>query len=127
MKALADDAPAALLAAADGIRGLSIDGDEVLLDGVAWTNCRVRAAFLRGGSGATTERQNKLLCVDGLEVLDAEHRHECLSNEPRKTATSLSRHASPTTAAIRREADSIARDNICPTPPCAHPGATHNS
>jgi len=75
VKALADDAPAALLAAADGIRGLSIDGDEVLLDGVALDQLSGQERlFFAVEVARRLNAKSKLLCVDGLEVLDAEHR-----------------------------------------------------
>ena len=75
VKALADEAPAALLAAADGIRGLSIDGDEVLLDGVALDQLSGQERlFFAVEVARRLNAKSKLLCVDGLEVLDAEHR-----------------------------------------------------
>ncbi len=75
VKALADDAPAALLAAADGIKGLSIDGDEVLLDGVALDQLSGQERlFFAVEVARRLNAKSKLLCVDGLEVLDAEHR-----------------------------------------------------
>lgn len=75
VKALADEAPAALLAAADGIKGLSIDGDEVLLDGVALDQLSGQERlFFAVEVARRLNAKSKLLCVDGLEVLDAEHR-----------------------------------------------------
>lgn len=71
VKALTNDAPAALLAASDGIPGLTIDGDAVFLDGVN----------IESLSGAEQMRftieiarranaKSKILVVDGLERVD---------------------------------------------------------
>lgn len=71
VKALTNDAPAALLAASDGIPGLTLDGDAVLLDGVN----------IESLSGAEQMRfaievarranaKSKILVVDGLERVD---------------------------------------------------------
>lgn len=68
---LANDAPAALLAGSDGIPGLSLEGEDIMLDGVS----------LEALSGAEQLRfaveiarranaRSKILVVDGLERLD---------------------------------------------------------
>ena len=75
VKTLADDAPAELLAAADGIKGLTIDGDDVFLDGVALDQLSGQERlFFAIEVARRLNAKSKLLCVDGLEVLDAEHR-----------------------------------------------------
>lgn len=75
VKALADDAPAALLAGADGIKGLSIDGDDIFLDGVSLDQLSGQERlFFAVEIARRLNAKSKLLCVDGIEVLDAEHR-----------------------------------------------------
>jgi hypothetical protein len=75
VKALADDAPAALLAAADGISGLSIDGDDVFLDGVSLDQlCGQEQLFFAVEIARRLNAKSKLICVDGLEALDRKHR-----------------------------------------------------
>lgn len=75
VKALADEAPAALLAAADGIKGLSIDGDDVFLDGVSLDQLSGQERlFFAIDVARRLNAKSRLLCVDGLEALDAEHR-----------------------------------------------------
>lgn len=71
VKRLTHDAPSELLAAADGIQGLTLDGDEVLLDGVRLTSLssaeqlKVSVEIARRANAHT-----KILVVDGLERLD---------------------------------------------------------
>lgn len=75
VKALADDAPAALLSASDGIKGLSIDGDDIFLDGVSLDQLSGQERlFFAVEIARRLNAKSKLLCVDGIEVLDAEHR-----------------------------------------------------
>jgi hypothetical protein len=75
VKALADEAPAALLAAADGIKGLTIDGDDIFLDGVSLDQLSGQERlFFAVEIARRLNAKSKLLCVDGLEALDAEHR-----------------------------------------------------
>lgn len=75
VKALADDAPAALLSAADGVPGLSIDGDDVFLDGVSLDQLSGQERlFFAVEIARRLNAKSKLLCVDGLEALDADHR-----------------------------------------------------
>lgn len=75
VKALTDDAPAALLAAADGIKGLTIDGDDIFLDGVALDQLSGQERlFFAVEIARRLNAKSKLICVDGLEALDAEHR-----------------------------------------------------
>lgn len=72
---LTNDAPAALLAASDGIQGLTVDSDDILLDGVSLD--RLSGMERLSFAVQVARRLNaksKLLCVDGLETLDAEHR-----------------------------------------------------
>jgi hypothetical protein len=64
-----------LLAAADGIKGLSIDGDDIYLDGVSLDQLSGQERlFFAIEIARRTNAKSKLLCVDGIEVLDAEHR-----------------------------------------------------
>lgn len=71
VKALSNDAPAALLAASDGIPGLTLDGDSVLLDGVAIESMggaeqmRFAVAIARRANA-----KSRILVVDGLERVD---------------------------------------------------------
>jgi hypothetical protein len=75
VKTLADDAPAALLTAADGIKGLTIDGDDIFLDGVSLDQLSGQERlFFAVEIARRLNAKSKLICVDGLEVLDAEHR-----------------------------------------------------
>jgi len=75
VKTLADDAPSQLLAGADGIKGLTIAGDDVFLDGVALDQLSGQERlFFAIEVARRLNAKSKLLCVDGLEVLDAEHR-----------------------------------------------------
>jgi hypothetical protein len=75
VKALADDAPAALLAAADGIRGLTIDGDDIYLDGVSLDQLSGQERlFFAVEVARRLNAKSKLICVDGLEALDRKHR-----------------------------------------------------
>lgn len=75
VKALADEAPTALLAAADGIRGLAIDGDDIFLDGVSLDLLSGQERlFFAIEVAKRLNAKSKLLCVDGLEALDAAHR-----------------------------------------------------
>lgn len=81
VKALTNDAPRALLAAADGIPGLTVDGDDVLLDGVSIDR-------LSGGEqlrfacdvAKRLNAKSKLLIVDGLERLDSAQRRTFLAH-----------------------------------------------
>jgi len=76
VKALADEAPAALLAAADGIKGLTIDGDDIYLDGVSLDQLSGQERlFFAVEVARRLNAKSKLICVDGLEVLDRKHRH----------------------------------------------------
>lgn len=75
VKDLADDAPTALLAAADGIRGLTIDGDDIYLDGVSLDQLSGQERlFFAVEVAKRLNAKSKLLCVDGLEALDRKHR-----------------------------------------------------
>jgi hypothetical protein len=75
VKRLRNDAPAILLAAANGIPGLTLDGDDVLLDGVSID--RLSGAERMRFAVEIARRLNarsKLIVVDGLEALDDEQR-----------------------------------------------------
>ncbi len=75
VKALTDDAPADLLASADGIKGLTIDGDDVYLDGVSLDQLSGQEKlFFALEVAKRLNAKSKLLCVDGLEALDKAHR-----------------------------------------------------
>jgi hypothetical protein len=75
VKRLTDEAPAALLAAADSIQGLTIDGEDVYLDGVALDQLSgMERMFFATDVAKRLNAKSLLLCVDGLEALDAEHR-----------------------------------------------------
>lgn len=73
VKALTNEAPGVLLAQCDGIPGLSLDGDEVLLDGVRLDTLagseQVRFAV---EVARRANAKSKILIVDGLERLDPE-------------------------------------------------------
>ena len=73
VKALADDAPTELLASSDGIPGLTIEGDDILLDGVKLDACsgmeKVTACV---EVARRANRKSKILIVDELERLDPE-------------------------------------------------------
>lgn len=74
VKALADDAPAALLATQAGIPGLALDGDDISLDGVALSRLcgeeRMRFAIT---VARRLNAKSKLLIVDGLEAVDEDN------------------------------------------------------
>lgn len=72
VKAL-DAAPAELLAACDGIPGLSLEGDEVLLDGVRLDAlCGAEQVRFCVEVARRANSKSKILVVDGLERLDPE-------------------------------------------------------
>lgn len=71
--ALTNDAPAALLAASDGIPGLSLDGDEILLDGVRLDAlCGAEQVRFCVEVARRANSKSRILVVDGLERLDPE-------------------------------------------------------
>lgn len=74
VKALSDDAPAALLATQAGIPGLALDGDDISLDGVALSRLcgeeRMRFAIT---VARRLNAKSKLLIVDGLEAVDEDN------------------------------------------------------
>jgi hypothetical protein len=73
VKALTNDAPAELLAAADGIPGLSLDGDEVLLDDVRLDAlCGAEQIRFCVEVARRANAKSKILICDGLERLDPE-------------------------------------------------------
>lgn len=72
VKAL-DAAPAEILAACDGIPGLSLEGDEVLLDGVRLDAlCGAEQVRFCVEVARRANLKSKILVVDGLERLDPE-------------------------------------------------------
>ena len=70
VKRLANEAPVELLAAAEGIPGLTLDGDDVLLDGVR-LNDRSGAEQMRFAVDVArrANAQSKIIVCDGLERL----------------------------------------------------------
>jgi len=73
VKALTEDAPAALLGACDGIPGLGLDGDDVLLDGVRLDAlCGAEQVRFCVEVARRANGKSKILVVDGLERLDPE-------------------------------------------------------
>lgn len=73
VKALTDDAPAALLASCDGIAGLTLDGDEVLFNGIRLdTLCGAEQVQVCVEIARRLNKKSKVLVVDGLERLDPE-------------------------------------------------------
>jgi hypothetical protein len=73
VKALTEDAPAALLGACDGIPGLGLDGDDVLLDGVRLDAlCGAEQVRFCVEVARRANAKSKILVVDGLERLDGE-------------------------------------------------------
>lgn len=73
VRALTEDAPTELMAAADGIPGLSLDGDNVLLDGVGLDGlCGAEQIRLCVEVARRANAKSRILVVDGLERLDPE-------------------------------------------------------
>ena len=73
VKALSNDAPAELLSQAKGIDGLSLDGDEVLLDGVRLDAlCGAEQIRFCVEVARRANSKSKILICDGLERLDPE-------------------------------------------------------
>ena len=71
VRALTEDAPSELMAAADGIPGLSLQGDEVLLDGVSLDGlCGAEQIRFCVEVSRRANSRSKILVVDGLERLD---------------------------------------------------------
>jgi chromosome segregation ATPase len=71
VKALTDDAPAELLGQADGIDGLTLDGDEVLLDGVRLDAlCGAEQIRFCVEVARRANSKSRILICDGLERLD---------------------------------------------------------
>lgn len=77
VKALAKDAPAAALASAEAIPGLTLDGSDVYLDGVR-IEARSGAEQMRFAVeiAKRLNAKSKILVVDGLERLDLDQREE---------------------------------------------------
>jgi hypothetical protein len=73
VRALTNDAPAELLAACDGIPGLTVSGDDILLDGVALDSlCGAEQVRFCVEVARRANAKAKILIVDGLERLDPE-------------------------------------------------------
>lgn len=73
VKALSNDAPAELLSQAKGIDGLSLDGDEVLLDGVRLDAlCGAEQIRFCVEVAKRANSRSKILICDGLERLDGD-------------------------------------------------------
>lgn len=71
VKRLANEAPAELLAAADGIPGLTLDGDELVLDGVRLNDiCGKEQMNFAIEVARRANAKSKILICDGMERLD---------------------------------------------------------
>ena len=71
VKALTDDAPAALLASCDGIPGLTLDGEDVLYNGIRLdTLCGAEQVRVCVEIARRLNKKSGVLVVDGLERLD---------------------------------------------------------
>lgn len=71
--ALTEDAPAALLASCDGIDGITLEGDEVLYNGIRLdTLCGAEQVRVCVEIARRLNKKSKVLVVDGLERLDPE-------------------------------------------------------
>lgn len=81
VKALTDDAPKALIEASGGIEGLSIEGDDVALDGVKFGGVNEgRKIQFAVEIAKRANAKGKVLIVDGLERLDPESQQEFIAN-----------------------------------------------
>lgn len=73
VRTLSDEAPAALLAAANAIPGLGLDGDDIALDGVRLGGlCGAESMYFAVDVARRLNSKTKILVVDGLERLDPE-------------------------------------------------------
>jgi hypothetical protein len=73
VKALTNEAPAALLAQSEGIPGLSLRDDDVLLDGISLDSlCGAEQVRFCVKVARRANAKSKVLVVDGLERLDPE-------------------------------------------------------
>lgn len=73
VRTLSKDAPAELLAASAGIPGLSISGDQIMLDGVSLDGmCGAEQMTFAVEIARRLNAKSKILVVDGLERLDPE-------------------------------------------------------
>jgi len=73
VKALTNEAPAALLAQSEGIPGLSLRDDDVLLDGISLDSlCGAEQVRFCVEVARRANAKSKVLVVDGLERLDPE-------------------------------------------------------
>jgi hypothetical protein len=81
VRTLTHDAPAALLAAANAVPGLGIDGDTITLDGVALDRlCGAEQLRFATDIARRLNAKSKLLVVDGLERLDGVQRAEFIKH-----------------------------------------------
>lgn len=70
---MSTEAPAELLAAANGITGLTLQGDDILLNGVSMDGLSGREQLLFAVDVARrANASSQILVVDGLERVDAE-------------------------------------------------------
>jgi hypothetical protein len=69
-------APRELIAACDGIRGLSVAGDDIALDGVPWTGLSTSEQMIVALEVARRASRSSIFFVDRLESIDAERREE---------------------------------------------------
>ncbi len=68
---LSNEAPAALLKTSNGIPGLSLDGDDIVLRGVRMDSlCGAEKMALAIGIARSANAKSKILVVDGLERID---------------------------------------------------------
>lgn len=69
--ALTNDAPRALMAASDGIKGLTIEGEDIALDGVRFDSlCGAQQVRFAVQVAKRANARGKVLVADGLERLD---------------------------------------------------------
>jgi hypothetical protein len=69
-------APRELIAACDGIRGLSVAGDDIALDGVPWSGLSTSEQMIVALEVARRASRSSIFFVDRLESIDAERREE---------------------------------------------------
>lgn len=96
VKALTEDAPAALLASCDGIDGITLEGDEVLYNGIRLdTLCGAEQVRVCVELARRLNKKSRVLVVDGLERLDPEQLdvfvHEATRDDYQLIATRVDR------------------------------------
>jgi predicted ATP-dependent endonuclease of OLD family len=84
VKALTEDAPRAIVAKVGGIEGLSIDGDDVALDGVRFDGlCGAEQVMFAVDIAKRANAKGRVLVVDGLERLDPEQERVLIEHATR--------------------------------------------